>query len=98
MLVTMTIACEGDDAITAAALSAVSAVFRSIGRVWICLDRDFHVVHASPLLQRVTGVLPFDIVGQPIGDFLGPELFRAGGTLRGLLEKGEVREGWQAAI
>jgi transcriptional regulator with PAS, ATPase and Fis domain len=94
----MTIACDGDDAITAAALTAVSAVFRSIGRVLICLDRDFHVVHASPLLQRVTGELPFDITGQPIGDFLGPELFRTGGSLRALLEKGEVREGWRAAI
>ena len=36
--------CVSDD--THAALVGVSAVFGSIGRILICVDEAFHVVHA----------------------------------------------------
>jgi DNA-binding NtrC family response regulator len=72
------------------ALSAVSAVFGSIGRVLICLDETFHVVHASTTANG--------IVGRPVSELLGEELFGPAGTLRALLKKGEMREGWRAAM
>jgi transcriptional regulator with PAS, ATPase and Fis domain len=94
----MTIA-ECDTGASAAALIAVSAVFRSIGRVLLCLDRDFHVVHSSSLLQRLAGdEVASAVVGHPVSQLLGEELFGAGGTLRQLLERGELREGWRAAM
>jgi transcriptional regulator with PAS, ATPase and Fis domain len=90
-------ACETNTA-TDAALVAVSAVFHSIGRALICLDADFNVVHASALLDQMGGPGTRSIVGRPIGELLGDELFGNNGTLRELVEKGEVREGWRAAM
>ncbi len=82
-----------------AALTAVSAVFGSIGRVFICLDDDFRVVHASTLLRRLIGQdLAGALSGQPVSDLLGADLFGPAGTLRQLLRRGEIREGWRAAI
>ena len=84
---------------TDAALTTVSAVFGSIGRVLICLDDRFHVVHASPTLSRLAGDdVASTIVGQPVADLLGEELFGTAGTLRAELEKGEMREGWRATM
>ena len=80
-------------------LVAVSAVFRSIGRVVVCLDRDFNVVHASTLLENVAGAdVASSIVGRPVAELLGDELFGPGGTMRQCLERGEMREGWRAAM
>src|SRR5581483_2300583 len=82
-----------------AALRAVSAVFGSIGRVFICLDEDFRVVHASTLLRRLIGdELAASIVGHPAADLLGEDLFGPNGRLRQLLTIGEVREGWRAVV
>src|SRR5512138_3616421 len=88
-----------DRADTAAALIAVSAVFRSIGRILICLDADFRVVHASALLERFVGPeTARELVGKPVTELLGDALFAPSGTLRQALEKGEAREGWRASM
>ena len=92
----MTVACDTDA--TAAALTAVSAVFNSIGRGLICLDAGFNVVHASASVEQITGTAASAIVARPVSDLLGEELFGPAGTLRELVEKGEVREGWRAAM
>ena len=82
-----------------AALSAVSAVFGSIGRVLICLDEQFRVVHTSSMLALVTGdEIASNLVGKPVAELLGDELFGPAGTLRALMEKGEMREGWRASM
>ena len=89
--------CDRPDA--AAALIAVSAVFRSIGRILLCLDSEFRVVHSSALLERFVGPeTARTIVGKPVADLLGDELFSASGRLRQALEKGESREGWRASM
>lgn len=89
--------CDRPD--TAAALIAVSAVFRSIGRILVCLDSDFRVVHASALLERVVGPdTARAINGGAIADFLGEELFGVSGSLRQALQSGEAREGWRATM
>ena len=89
--------CERDESV--AALIGVSAVFDSFHRVLICLDRDFRIVHASASLAKLVGEeIAASLVGQPVHELLGPELFGAGGALRGVVEQGELREGWRASM
>jgi len=89
--------CEREE--SAAALIAVSAVLESFGRVLICLDRDFRIVHTSTLLEEMTGAITAEsLIGQPVAALLGSELFAADGALRHALERGERREGWRATM
>jgi transcriptional regulator with AAA-type ATPase domain len=84
---------------SAAALTAVSAVLESFGRVLICLDRDFCVVHTSSLLDEIVGRdAARSLQGHPVEELLGKELFAADGALRDALERGERREGWRASM
>ena len=80
-------------------LAGIGAVFESLGRSILCLDADFRVVHAS---GRVQGLLDHDgpkqIVGTPVADLLGTELFAEGGYLRQAVLAGERREGWGATV
>jgi transcriptional regulator with PAS, ATPase and Fis domain len=82
---------------SAVALIAVSAVFESFGRILICLDRDFRVVHTSTSLRDVAGQQG-ELNGRPVAELLGSELFGADGALRHVLERGERREGWRASM
>jgi transcriptional regulator with PAS, ATPase and Fis domain len=89
--------CERDESV--AALIAVSAVLESFGRVLICLDRGFRVVHTSPALAGMIGADAVrTLAGQPVAELLGQELFAADGALRDALERGERREGWRASM
>ncbi len=80
-------------------LEALSTVFDSLGRAFVCLDRSFCVVHSSQGFRALVGedtakTLP----GRAIEEVLGPELFGADGALRRALEAGERREGWGATL
>ena len=77
-------------------LVAVSAVFDSFRRVLLCLDRHFTIMHASASLATL--IADEQVVGLPVQEILGNELFGVGGVLRDVLEKGEMREGWRASI
>jgi transcriptional regulator with PAS, ATPase and Fis domain len=79
-----------------AALIAVSTVFAAFGRGILCLDREFRVVHASESIRDLLGGR--DVIGLPVAEILGADLFAPGGALRPLLEAGERREGWRAAV
>ena len=46
---------EPNDLALRAAVEGVSAAFASLGRVFLCLDAGFEVVHASSLLDRLIG-------------------------------------------
>jgi transcriptional regulator with PAS, ATPase and Fis domain len=93
----MAITCEPDEQL--AAMTAVSAVLDSFHRVLICLDAEFRVAHASPALAQLIGnKAASDLQGRPVQTLLGEELFGAGGALRDVLEKGELREGWRASV
>jgi len=82
-----------------AAVEGVSAAFASIGRVFLCLDAEFRVVHASSLLDQMVraGAAAF-ARARPAAELLGEELFGTTGTLRQLLAAGERREGWRATL
>lgn len=81
------------------AMIAVSAVFESFGRVLVCLDREFRIVHASAGLDAMIGREAREaLAGRPVTDLLGDELFAPGAPLRDALERNERREGWRATM
>ncbi len=81
------------------AIQGVSAAFASLGRVFLCVDSGFRVLHASSLLDRLTGRgASDDARGKPLAELLGAELFGPAGTLRQLLLAGERREGWRSML
>ncbi|HEX6861343.1 MAG TPA: sigma 54-interacting transcriptional regulator [Thermoanaerobaculia bacterium] len=72
-------------------LAGVSTVFESLGRELLCLGPDLRIVHVSEGLEP-------DLVGRPVEEVLGPELFGEHGPLRRALLAGERREGWSATL
>jgi transcriptional regulator with PAS, ATPase and Fis domain len=82
-----------------AAIQGVSSAFASLGRVFLCVDREFRILHASSLLDRLVGAGAAEtVVGRPAADLLGADLFGPSGTLRQLLLTGERREGWRSTL
>jgi len=80
-------------------IRTMSSIFESLGRGLLCLDRSFHVVHASDRLDLWGGPGAAEsVVGRPVAEFLGEDLFGAEGPLRRALEVGERREGWGASV
>ncbi len=87
------------DSPTRDALLGASAALGALGRVLVCLDRDFRVIHASDLLDALLGAgSRVRFVGRPIAELLGDALFGPGGSLRQALLAGERREGWRAMV
>ena len=90
---------ERKDLALRAAIEGVSAAFASLGRVFLCVDKGFHVLHASSLLDRLIGRGSAEAArGRPVAELLGAELFGPSGTLRQLLLAGERREGWRSTL
>jgi DNA-binding NtrC family response regulator len=88
----------GDMALRAA-IEGVSAAFASLGRVFLCVDSGFRVLHASTLLDELLGAGAAQAAqGNAAADILGAELFGPSGTLRQLLLAGERREGWRSML
>ncbi len=78
---------------------AVSAAFGALGRVFLCLDERFHVLHVSQALDDLLGVDAARVAeGRPAEELLGADLFGAGSPLRQALLAGERREGWRADL
>jgi DNA-binding NtrC family response regulator len=90
---------RSDDLAARAAIEGVSAAFASLGRVFLCVDTGFRVLHASSLLDQLIGRgAAAAAAGRPVADLLGAELFGPSGTLRQLLLAGERREGWRSML
>jgi len=82
-----------------AAWRGVSAAFAALGRVFICLDDTYRIIHASSTLDDIVGPgQARRAEGQPIEELLGIELFGPSGMLRAALAAGERREGWRAQL
>ena len=78
---------------------AVSAAFGALGRVFLCLDRDFRVLHSSQVLDDLLGPgAALEAEGRPAEDLLGRDLIGTATPLRQALEAGERREGWRALL
>ena len=88
-----------EDLALRAAIDGVSAAFASLGRIFLCVDAGFRVLHASALLDDLAGAGAAEAArGRPLAEILGGELFGAAGTLRQLLLAGERREGWRSSL
>jgi transcriptional regulator with PAS, ATPase and Fis domain len=82
-----------------AAWQGVSAAFAALGRVFICLDDQYRVIHASMTLDDILGPGAARAAEQrPIAELLGLDLFGPSGIMRIALEAGERREGWRAHL
>jgi DNA-binding NtrC family response regulator len=82
-----------------AAWQGVSAAFAALGRTFICVDRDFRVIHASLAIDEILGAGASERVpGRRVSDLLGPDLFGPAGTLTLALREGERQEGWRAHL
>jgi transcriptional regulator with PAS, ATPase and Fis domain len=82
-----------------AAWQGVSAAFAALGRVFVCLDDEYRIIHASLTLDDILGPgSARRAERRPIEDLLGGELFGPAGVLRAALEAGERREGWRAQL
>ena len=85
--------------LTEAALHGITRALASVGRAFICLDPEFHILHASPHLNQFLGAGASEALrGQPVEAILGDELFGANGPLRRALLDGQMREGWRANL
>jgi hypothetical protein len=81
------------------AWTAVSAAFSALGRVFVCADAQFNVLHASSVIESMLGAGASEAAeGRPLAELLGTELFGPSGTLRLALLAGEKREGWRAHV
>jgi two-component system, NtrC family, response regulator HydG len=82
-----------------AAWAGVSAAFASLGRVFLCLDERFRVLHASPSLDDLLGPgAAATAEGRDAGELLGTDVLGVEGPLRQALLAGERREGWRAIL
>jgi transcriptional regulator with PAS, ATPase and Fis domain len=82
-----------------AAWEGVSSVFDALGRVFLCLDRDFRVLHASDSIERFLGEgAAAAAEGRGVEALLGDDVLGAGGALRHALLNGERREGFRANL
>ena len=78
---------------------AVSATFAALGRVLLCLDTHFTIVHASPVLDDLMGEgVAREVLGRPIEDLMGSDPLGPEGAMRLALRAGERREGWRASL
>ncbi len=87
------------DDLLSAILEGVSTIFYSLGRSLICLNSNFQIVHASVALDQLIGEgAGGAIVGRPVEEVFGPDLFGPAGSMRRALAAGEIREGWGATL
>ena len=85
--------------LTRAALYGITVALASVGRAFICLDREFKIVHASPLLDQLLGrPASLQLSGHPVEELLGADLLGPRGPLRLALLEGQMREGWRATL
>ncbi len=81
------------------ALAMVDTAFAALGRVVLCTDRGFQVLHAAPVLDQLSGPGAAQrALGRPLEEVLGRDLFARDAPFRQALEAGERREGWRASL
>jgi transcriptional regulator with PAS, ATPase and Fis domain len=82
-----------------AAWQGVSAAFAALGRVFICLDERYRIIHASKALDDILGPDSARAAeSRPVEELLGADLFGPTGMLRAALDANERREGWRGQL
>ncbi len=85
--------------VATAAWRGASVALAALGRVFICVDGDMRVLHASSQLDGLLGAgAAAECEGRPLAELLGGALFGPEGTLRHALLAGERHEGWRGHL
>jgi transcriptional regulator with PAS, ATPase and Fis domain len=69
-----------------------------LGRYYVVADEKMRVRRASERLAEVVGRSPQALLGVPLEEFLGAELFGQDSAFRAAVLAGERREGWRAFL
>ena len=77
---------------------AIDLVSEALGRLWLAADGDFRVQDSSVGFLGETGWSRADLLGQPLADLLGGDLWAEGSSFRAALTRGERREGRSASL
>ncbi len=83
---------------TCAAPAAVEALMSGLGRMFVAADAEFRVANCSDALPELLGHSRGDLLGMPLADLLGEDLFGPDGDLRRAVAEGRRREGWRAFL
>ena len=78
--------------------SGIDALMSAIGRAVLVVDGDFNIFKVSMTLSALVGIEERQLVGRPIAELLGTELFGEHSPFRAAVRAGERREGWRAMI
>jgi PAS domain S-box-containing protein len=76
----------------------LDAMLRGLGRTFIVADDDFKVVAHSAMLPDMLGMAADGLVGTPLKELLGEDLFGAESSVRAAVLAGEKREGFRASL
>ncbi len=76
----------------------IDLLMESMGRAFIELDADFHILRASSSVTELTDQPADQLTGRSAAALLGDDLFAPGSPFRAALLAGERREGWRASI
>ncbi|HZD04784.1 MAG TPA: PAS domain-containing protein, partial [Longimicrobiales bacterium] len=86
--------CEGPGSPPA----AVEALMSGLGRMFVAADGDFRIRNFSGRLAALLGRAPEELVGRPLAELFGDELFGPEGELRRAVVGGRRKEGWRAHL
>jgi len=76
----------------------VDAMLKGLGRLLLVLDGTFRVVAHVSSLPELTGIPPERLLGMPVEELLGSDLFGSASSFRAAIANGERREGWAARL
>src|SRR5512138_2342058 len=84
---------------TRLAWAGASVAFAALGRVFICLDRQFRIVYASDQIERLLGPGGAEAIkGRPIEHLVGDDIIGPESVLRRAAIAGERLEGYRAVV
>jgi PAS domain S-box-containing protein len=76
----------------------MDVLLRGLGRLFVVADEAFRVVAHGQSLADAVGATAEELLGRPLHDLLGAELFAPGAAFLQAVAAGERREGWAAQL
>jgi PAS domain S-box-containing protein len=86
------------DALEGIGSPEMDALLGSLGRYYVVADSDMNVVAASSALPAFLGTEPEALMGMPLSELLGDDLFGEDSSFAGAVLTGERKEGWRAFL
>jgi PAS domain S-box-containing protein len=89
---------EGDPGGDARTRDGLDGMMQALGRGVAIVDEGFELRHVSARLAELTGYAPSSLEGRPAQSLLGEELCGESAAFRAGLVRGELQEGYRAAL